>query len=293
MATATNGSTTLYYETLGSPADPALLLVMGLGAQLIVWPDGFCEQLAEHGFFVVRHDNRDCGLSSRTPGVVPDIMPMFLARLSGQSMTAETAYTVSHLAADGIAVLDDLDIDRAHVVGASLGGMIVQTMAIEHPDRLLSMTSIMSTPFAPVIGPSTDEAAGMLLAPPPTDRAGYIARSVDAGRVFSGSLFDPERSAALAGAHFDRGFYPEGAVFQMAAVLASGDRTAALRGVRTPTLVVHGRMDSLITLPGGEATAAAIPDADLLVLDEMGHDLPAPLWPAIVDAIAGNAKRAA
>jgi pimeloyl-ACP methyl ester carboxylesterase len=291
MATATNGSTTLYFETMGSPSDPPMLLVMGLGAQLIVWPQGLCELLIERGFFVIRHDNRDCGLSGKTAGDVPDVMPLFAARLSGQPVTAETPYTLSDMAADAIAVLDDLGIARAHVVGASMGGMIAQTMAIEHPDRLLTMTSIMSTPFAPVIGPSTDEAIGALLAPPPADRAAYIAHGVASGRIFGGALFDADRSATLAGDHYDRCYNPDGSVFQMAAILASGDRTAALHAVRTPTLVIHGRMDSLVTLPGGEATAAAIPDADLLVLDEMGHDLPAPLWPAIVDAIATNAKR--
>jgi pimeloyl-ACP methyl ester carboxylesterase len=132
----------------------------------------------------------------------------------------------------------------------------------------------------------------MLLAPPATDRASYIAGSVAAARVFAGSLFDADAAAEIAGAHFDRNVNPVGPAFQMAAILASGDRTNALHGVRTPTLVIHGRMDSLITLPGGEATAAAIPDAELLVLDEMGHDLPEPLWPAMIDAIAVNAKRA-
>jgi pimeloyl-ACP methyl ester carboxylesterase len=292
MATATNGSTTLCYETLGSPADPPLLLVMGLGAQLIVWPHGLCELLAERGFFVIRHDNRDCGLSSKSAGAPPDVMPMFFARLTGQPVTASTPYTLSDMAVDALAVLDDLGIDRAHVVGASMGGMIVQTMAIEHPDRLLTATSIMSTPFAPVVGPSTDEATAALLAPPPADRAAYITQSVANSRIFGGSLVDEDATATTAAAHYDRCYHPEGVVFQMAAILASGDRTAALQDVRTPTLVIHGRMDSLVTLPGGEATAAAVPDADLLVFDEMGHDLPAPLWPAMVDAIATNAKRA-
>ena len=289
MPYAHNGSVELYYETMGSPSDPPMLLVMGLGAQMIVWPEGFCQGLAARGYFVIRHDNRDVGLSSATPGPVPDVMALMGVALAGQPVTG-TPYALSEMAADSMAVLDALGIERSHIMGASMGGMIVQTMAIEHPSRVASMTSIMSTPHV-TIGSAEPSAMEALMMAPPTSRNEAIEQGIKATRLISGPLFDEDNAAASAGASYDRCFRPAGAAFQMAAIMASPDRTPLLRAVDVPTLVIHGRVDPLITLPGGEATAAAIPGASLLVLDEMGHDLPEPLWPqffAAVDAVTAR-----
>ncbi len=286
MATATNDGIELTYEAIGDPDDPTVLLVMGWGAQMTLWPDDFCKQLAEHGYQVVRFDNRDAGLSSKTEGEVPNLMQLFLGSMSGAPPDPEDVpYTLSDMADDAVAVLDAVGVDRAHVVGASMGGMIAQQIAIEHPDRVRSLTSIMSTTGDRTVGQADQEVMTALLTPAPTDRDGAIERAVTSGRMIAGPHFDEERSRQMAGFHYDRCFHPAGMVFQMAAIMASGDRTGKLRELDVPTLVVHGAVDRLVTPSGGEATARAIPGARHLVLDEMGHDLPVPLWGEIIDAI--------
>jgi pimeloyl-ACP methyl ester carboxylesterase len=292
MPRADNHGVEIEYDTVGDPSDPALLLVMGLTAQLTAWDVEFCRMLADRGFHVIRFDNRDCGLSSKTEGEAPNVMALMMSVAAGKPVEAEVPYNLSDMAADGMAVLDDLGIEAAHVVGASLGGMIVQQMAIEHPDRVLSLTSIMSTTSAPGVGQGTQEAMTALLTPPPTERDAVIERGVEVGRLISGPLFDEDVARQRAGEAFDRSFYPQGAAFQLAAIAKTGNRTAGLQGVTCPTLVIHGKADPLIQVSGGEATAEAVPEAELLVLDEMGHDLPRPLWPKIVDGIAQTAARA-
>ncbi len=289
MAHATNGPVSLYYETQGDPGDPALLLVMGLGAQLTAWPDAMCRSLADHGLFVVRLDNRDVGLSSKSDGTPPDVMAIVGASLGGGALP-ETPYKLSDMAADAVAVLDALGIGRAHIVGASMGGMIVQTMAINHPTRVRTLTSIMSTTGAPDVGQATPAAMGALLTAPPTTRDEAIEAGAKTWKIISGPLFDESEARKRTAESFDRCFNPAGAAFQLAAILTSGDRTAALAEVSVPTLVIHGRADPLVTLSGGQATAKAIPGARLLVLDDMGHDLPTALLPEIVDAIVGLTK---
>ena len=200
----------------------------------------------------------------------------------------EVAYLLSDMAADAIGLLDHLGVDRAHIVGASMGGMIVQTMAIEHPDRVASMVSVMSMPGDSSVGQPTPEAMAVLLRPPAADREAYIEGSADVAVFASKKYFDLDRTRRFAAMSFDRAFYPEGTARQLAAVWASGDRSEQLREVRVPTLVIHGRDDTLITLSGGERTAELIPGANLLVLGDMGHDLPEPLWPLIVGAIANH-----
>jgi pimeloyl-ACP methyl ester carboxylesterase len=195
------------------------------------------------------------------------------------------------MASDGVAVLDELGIERAHVVGASMGGMIAQHVAFDHPDRVLSLTSIMSTTGDRSVGRPTPEAGTALLTPSPPDRQGYIDNAASSWKIFSGPHYDEARVRERAARIYDRSFYPAGAAFQLAAVLSDGDRSERLSGVRAPTLVIHGRVDPLITLSGGEATARAIPGAELLVLDEMGHDFPGPLLPDIAAAIAKLAAR--
>ncbi len=275
------------YESFGPDDAPPLLLVMGLGAQMTLWSPGFVSELLDRGFRVIRFDNRDVGLSSKTAGDPPDVMALYAKSLAGEPVDAP--YTLSTMADDAVGLLDALDIPAAHVVGASMGGMIVQTMAIEHSDRMLSMTSIMSTTGANDVGQPDPEAIGALLAPPATNREDAIASSVTTTRIISGSLFDESEARARAAEAYDRCFHPAGPAFQIAAIAATGDRTEGLRGVDLPTLVIHGREDPLVTLSGGEATAAAVPGADLLVLGKMGHDVPRQYWDRVADAISGLA----
>lgn len=278
------------YESFGPDDAPPLLLVMGLGAQMTLWSTGFVSELLQHGFRVIRFDNRDVGLSSKSEGDPPDVMALYAQLMAGQPV--EAPYTLSTMAADAVGLLDALDIPAAHIVGASMGGMIVQMMAIEHPDHVMSMTSIMSTTGANDVGQPDPAAIGALLTPPPTDRIGAIEATVATARIITGSLFDEDEARSRAAEAYDRCFHPPGPAFQIAAVAATGDRTERLRDVQIPTLVVHGREDSLVTLSGGEATAAAIPGADLLVFGRMGHDTPPLYWPAMADAIFNNALRA-
>jgi pimeloyl-ACP methyl ester carboxylesterase len=282
----------LEYDTFGSSGDPALLLVMGFGAQMILWDERFCELLAERGRFVIRFDNRDCGLSGKLDGRPVDAGAVVSAAIMGGPLP-EVPYTLSDMAADAIGLLDHLGIGHAHVAGASMGGMIVQTMAIDHPRRLLSVTSIMSTIGDPQFGQPSAEAMAALLAPPPRTREETIARSAIAAAWGSRRYFDPARAADLAGRAFDRSFYPEGIMRQMAAMVASGDRTALLPTVTTPMLVIHGLDDRLISPTGGRRTAELVPGAHLLELADMGHDLPEPLWPLIVGAIIAHGDVAA
>jgi pimeloyl-ACP methyl ester carboxylesterase len=276
------------YEAFGDPSARPLLLVMGLGAQMIVWHDDFCAALADGGFHVVRFDNRDAGLSTHMHDApVPDVA----AAMAGD--TSSASYTLDDMADDSVGLLDELGIDAAHVVGASMGGMIAQAIAIRHPRRVRSLTSIMSTP-GPRIGPPTEAAAAALLAPSPTSRDEAIERALAATKVIGSPAYpaDEEWIAESAGIAYDRGFDPPAFARQFVAIQASGDRTEALRALRVPTLVMHGADDPLVSLPGGEATAAAIPDAELLVIPGMGHNLPRQLWPQIVDAVARTADRA-
>ena len=289
MPKADNSGVKIEYDSFGDPGDPALLLIMGFTAQMTAWEASFCEMLAGRGFHVVRFDNRDCGLSDKTEGPPPDLMELLTSVQSGQGVAIDVPYSLSDMVADGLAVLDDLGIAAAHVAGASMGGMIAQQMTIEHPDRVLSLTSIMSTTGDPEVGQGKPEAMAALMTPPPTDREGAIERGVALARVISGPLFDEDKARLRMGEAYDRCFNPVGAAFQMAAIAKIGDRTERLRKVSTPTLVIHGRADPLIGLSGGEATAAAVPGAKLLVIDDMGHDLPQPHWPEITGAIAGVA----
>jgi pimeloyl-ACP methyl ester carboxylesterase len=261
------------YEEAGSAGDPAVLLVNGFTSQLISWTVGFIDQLVERGFRVITFDNRDVGLTTKSEGEPP-------------------AYTMRDMAADGIALLEVLGIDRAHIVGASMGGMIVQSMAIDHPTRVRSLTSIMSTTGNREVGTPQPEAMQALLTPPPTDRDAYLDHSATTWRIFAGAHYDEARFRDRFTRSYDRCFNPAGAAFQMAAIMTDGDRTAELAQLRCPALVIHGRADPLVGLSGGEATAAAIPGAELVVFDDMGHDLPPALLPHIADAIAKVAARA-
>lgn len=277
MPTTTANGIEICYETFGDASRPPLLFVMGFTAQMVAWDEAFMQMFADRGFFVIRYDNRDCGLSTRFDGVA----------------TSPAPYSLADMAADGIGLLDQLGIAKAHIVGASMGGMIVQTMAINHPDRVLTLTSIMSTTGEPDVGQATPEAIGALLKPPPADRDSFIAQSVETGRVFSSPrYFDAEMSSARAARSYDRAYYPEGSTRQLAAIMAGPPRNEALGKLSVPTLVIHGRADTLIQPSGGERTAAVIPGANLLMMNDMGHDLPRPLWPLFVDAIVSHCTHA-
>ena len=278
----------LFYDEHGDRNAPPLVLVMGLGMQMIGWNEGFVRLLAGRGFRVIRHDNRDVGLSTHFDGVSSHLKDV----LNGDA--SQVPYRLTDMARDTVGLLDALGIDAAHFVGASMGGMIVQTVAIEHPRRVLSLCSIMSTTGARDAGQATREAMTVLMGPAATDRESAVTRALAAHRVIGSPAYpvSDEVVRARAEAAFDRAFYPEGFARQLAAIRASPDRTPALRSVSAPTLVIHGEEDTLVQVSGGEATARAIPGATLLRLPGMGHDFPEPLWPQLVDAIAENAARA-
>lgn len=276
------------YLTDGDPADRPLLLVMGLGAQLITWPQAFVDELSGRGFFVIRFDNRDCGLSTKLEGM-PSITDLF----GGD--TASAPYLIEDMADDAAGLLTELGLAKVHVVGASLGGMITQALAIHHQDRFLSVCSIMSTTGDRSVGAPTGEAITALLRPIATSRQEAIDASVAGSEVIGSPGYPADESVlrARAAEAYDRSYCPEGTARQLAAILASPDRTEGLHGVRLPFLVVHGEADPLVTPSGGQATAAAVPDAKLITYPGMGHDLPEALWTDIIDAIEANAELAA
>ena len=277
----------LEYETYGSSADAAVLMVMGFGSQLVSWPREFCRQLAAGGRYVIAFDNRDCGLSAKLDGVDPQLEQVQLAVASGDYERARrlAPYTFSDMAADGFGLLSTLGIERAHVVGVSMGGMIAQTMAIEQPQRVLTLTSIMSSTGEPEFGQAEPKALEALLAPEAEGREEYIASAVTWLAWHSRRYPELEQTRAIAAESYDRGLYPQGTQRQLAALLSSGPRTDGLAALRVPALVIHGLDDTLIAPSGGERTAALVPGAKLLLLEDMGHDRPRPLWPALCDAI--------
>lgn len=283
----TPGGITLEHETFGAPDDPALLLVMGFGAQLIAWPRGFCEILAEGGRFVIRYDNRDCGLSSTLDDLPANLDAVIAAASAGDldAARSQAPYTLGDMADDGLALLSALGIERAHVVGSSMGGAIAQTMAIEHPKRLLTLTSMMSATGEPEFGRSTPRATEALLAPVPAGREGYVDSAERALVWASRRYADRDAVRALAAASYDRGHHPEGMRRQLAALIADGPRADGLRRLSLPTLVIHGLDDTLVDPSGGERTADLVPGARLLLVEDMGHDRPVPLWPTICGAI--------
>jgi pimeloyl-ACP methyl ester carboxylesterase len=274
MPFADSGPLHLYFDEVGDPQDPPLLLIAGMGSQVLLFPEEFCLGLVDRGFFVVRIDNRDAGLSDRTD---PD-----------------DEYTLSDMAGDVVAVMDALGLPAAHVLGMSLGGMIAQTVAIEHPDRTLSLTSLSSTTGNPAFGAPTEEALQALTAPTPADPAEAIEADVAARRLWSSpSWFDEEATRAYFAACAARSWRPEAGARQMAAVVRSGSREERLAALAVPTLVVHGTLDALIAPSGGQRTAALVPGAELVEIEGMGHDLPVQAWQQIITAVTALAVRSA
>jgi pimeloyl-ACP methyl ester carboxylesterase len=275
----------LEYDHFGNPTDPALLLIMGFTAQMVAWEEEFCQQLANRGHFVIRFDNRDCGLSTKLHGVPSNSDAVIMAAMMETEMPP-VAYTLSDMAADAMKVLDHLNIERAHIMGASMGGMIAQTVAIEHPHRVKTLISVMSQPGELTVGQPTQEAMELIVTPAPTDRDEYIAFAPKWQLWQSKKYRSDEVSRRNAIRDFDRSNYPEGGPRQMAAIYASGSRAEGLQKLQVPTLVIHGTEDQLITPSGGERTAELIPNSTLLMVDDMGHDMPQPLWPFYLDAIS-------
>jgi pimeloyl-ACP methyl ester carboxylesterase len=284
------GDVELAYETFGEAGAPPVLLVMGLATQMIGWPDDFCRQLADRGYRVVRFDNRDIGLSTHVHDAgAPDVM----AVLGGDSSSVR--YGLADLADDTVGLLDVLGLDRVHLVGASMGGMIAQLVALRAPERVRTLTSIMSTTGDPSVGGASDAALALLLTPPAGDRDGAVQRVIDTYRVIGspGFEFDEPALRERAGLSFDRAYDPAGVARQLAAIMTTPDRTRDLRSLSVPCLVVHGAEDALVDVSGGRATAAAIPDAELLLVDGMGHDLPRDVWPQLIDRMTALFERAA
>jgi len=274
----------LEYDHFGNPTDPALLLIMGFTAQMVAWDEEFCQQLADRGHFVIRFDNRDCGLSTKLHGVPSNSDAVIMAAMMETEMPP-VPYTLSDMAADAMQVLDHLNIERAHIMGASMGGMIAQTVAIEHPHRVKTLISIMSQPGELTVGQPTQEAMELIVTPAPSDRDEYIAFAPKWQLWQSKKYRSDEVSRRNAIRDFDRSNYPEGGPRQMAAIYASGSRAEGLQKLQVPTLVIHGTDDQLITPSGGERTAELIPNSTLLMVEDMGHDMPQPLWPLYLDAI--------
>jgi pimeloyl-ACP methyl ester carboxylesterase len=281
------GGITLCYETFGDRTDPAALLIMGLGAQMVTWQDDFCEALAARGLYVIRFDNRDVGRSTHLQGPPPSLSQLL-------RYSAPTGYTLADMAQDTVGLMDELEIDRAHVIGASMGGMIAQTLAARHPTRVRSLVSMMSSTGNRWVGRPALSSYAIFLRKAPREREAFIEYAV---RMFAkvgsrGIPQDIEGTRRIAALSFDRELDRRGTGRQLTAIIASGDRTAELRRITVPTLVIHGSIDPLVSPSGGRATARAIPGAELMMIEGMGHDLPRVLWPRLIDAFAAHAAEA-
>jgi pimeloyl-ACP methyl ester carboxylesterase len=282
------------YEIFGDAAAEPMLLIMGLGAQMIHWDDDFCRQLAARGFRVIRFDNRDIGKSSKMSGG-KRLAPLELLKLRFLKIPVKAPYLLRDMAQDVTGLMDVLGIKSAHLVGASMGGMIAQEIAISFPQRVRSLTSIMSTTGNPKDPPPTREAAAVLMAPPPTTKEEYFERYAQTWKILRVGSFPQDEALDRARAErtFERGLNPAGVGRQLRAILASGSRKQRLASVKAPTLVIHGTVDPLVRPEAGKDTAASIPGAKLLMIEGMGHALPIPIRPQIIDAIDKHAHGAA
>jgi len=283
------------YDTFGPRSARPLVLVMGLASQMVGWPPDFCNKLVERGHFLVRFDNRDVGLSSKIEGGGAPSLEAILGGLQGGGTAREPPYTLSDMAADTRGLIRALGIGRAHVCGISMGGMIAQTLALEHPDCVASLVSLESTTGEPGLAPPTPEAQTVLFQAPPVTRQGYIDHMAWVYRTFAGGspLFDEPGQREVLALAFDRSHYPAGFLRQMAAIVAGGSRRERLRSLAVPALVIHGALDPLIPPEHGRATAAAVPGARLHIVEGLGHGISFPrLWDEIVGEISQHTARA-
>lgn len=293
MPNVTANGIRIEYDTFGDSSLPALLLIAGNGAQMIVWDAQFCELLAGAGLFVIRFDNRDAGLSTKFDEAgVPDMMAAFQAAMAGKPVA--TAYTLDDMADDSVGLLDALGIGKAHICGASMGGMIAQVIACRHPQRVLSLISMMANTGNPGLPMGRMDALAAVIAPAPEGRDAWVEHYVNVWRkIWSpGFPYEEERVRAFMQHSHDRSYYPQGMARQNTAVIAAGDRRPALASINVPTLVIHGSDDPLIPVEGGKDTARVIPGAELLVIEGMGHDMPRGVWAEIAGAISRHAKQA-
>jgi pimeloyl-ACP methyl ester carboxylesterase len=281
------------YEIFGDADAEPMLLIMGLGAQMVLWDDEFCRRLAARGFRVIRFDNRDIGQSSKLSGG-KRLTALELLKLRLLKIPVAAPYKLRDMAEDTIALMDALRIRSAHLVGASMGGMIAQEIAIIFPERVRSLTSIMSTTGNPKVPPPTREASAMLMAPPPATRDEFITRFAQTWKILRVGAFPEDEALDRSRAEriYARGLNPAGVGRQLRAILASGSRKERLRNVKAPTLVIHGTVDPLVHPMGGQDTAASVPGAKLMMVEGMGHAIPIPMWPQIIGAIDEHAHRA-
>jgi pimeloyl-ACP methyl ester carboxylesterase len=292
MPNVTANGIQIEYDTFGDSSLPPLLLIMGLGMQMIAWDEDFCKKLVEKGLYVIRFDNRDVGLSTKFEGAgVPDVMAALTAFMQGQEV--EAPYNLDDMTDDAVGLLDALGIEKANICGASMGAAITQTIGYRHPTRILSLIPIMGPTGNPELPQPKPEAMEILLTPAPEEREAYIEHAVRNSKILWGSLnFDEEYSRQRAARAYDRSFYPQGVARQLVASLAHGNRKPHLASVTAPTLVIHGVEDPLVPVEHGKDTAEAIPGAEILLIDGMGHSLPKEAWSQIVDAIAKHTSKA-
>ncbi len=289
MPNVTANGIQIEYGTFGESSFPALLLIMGGGSQMIYWEPEFCELLANEGYFVIRFDNRDIGLSTKFEEAgIPDM----IAAMKGEPIIPP--YTLEDMADDVVGLLDALSIDKAHICGASIGGMIAQVLSYRHPERVLSLTSIMSSTGNPELPQIKPEILAEVYKPTPGEREAYIEHNVNMWRKLwsPGFPFEEQRLRSVMGESYDRSYYPQGMARQSAAVLAHGYQRASIASIKSPTLVIHGDKDPFMSIEGGKETAELIPNAKLLIIEGMGHDMPKGAWPTIIDAILNHIRQA-
>ncbi len=291
MPKAKVNNTEIEYETIGDPISKPLLLIAGLGSQMLAWSDELCESLANRGFFVIRFDNRDVGLSTKFEDAgLPDFVKINDAYARGEK--PDVPYTLEDMAGDAVGVLDALNIDKAHVCGASMGGMIAQVLAYRHPSRVQSLTLIMSTTGNPDLPQGKPEIMAQFFAPVPSEREAFIEETVRRGRLIHGTFaYDEDQSKEYRAKEYDRSYYPEGTIRQLAAMAVPGNLKPELAAIRAPTLVIHGREDPFYPVEAGNDIATAIPGAELLILDGMGHSFPHEVMPRIVTALVENSNK--
>jgi pimeloyl-ACP methyl ester carboxylesterase len=294
MPKASANNILIEYDTFGNPSSPSILLIIGLGGQSIYWDEAFCRRLTEKGLHVIRFDNRDAGLSTKFDAAgVPDVMDVIGKVVSGRKVTPP--YTIEDMAADAVGLLDALNIEKAHICGMSMGGMIAQALAIRHPQRTLSLTSIYSTTGNPRLPQPKPEVMRLLLTPPPQEREPFIQFNLTLFRALTGPRFglDEEWVRNLMGRAYDRAYYPQGTIRQLVSVLTQANRQPALKALKVPTLVIHGDADPLVPVEAGKETAAAVPEAELKLVKGMGHDLPhGEAWAQIARDIIVHTKKA-